>query len=301
MIDDDTKKKLTPVYAGLLAFFPDALREVAQASQVGAAQHAPGQPMHLKPGRTVDAHLDSAARHLLDQTGTSGALDTDGVRHLAKAAWHCLAALQLELAAVATALAPSGGCGPGVKPVVQQDDAWTAMGTPMRVSWLGPDSLHREGQELSSEQADELRKCKTCWSFNVAYAHIYKHQTTNNIVNLTNKLLRRMYNDGVTVWNQVTASVIPAPATKLPAEPITQQVDAWAATGTPMRVFWCAQEKDLTASEADALRRWRTGRSGSWSPANKDLPKRPISVRKLILHMRKDGVTDWSQVIPKSR
>jgi hypothetical protein len=75
MTPDAAERKHLPLYRGLLRYFPDALCEVALCSLVGNAQHNAG------------------VRHIVE----AGKRDGDGVRHMAKAAWRCLAELQLEI------------------------------------------------------------------------------------------------------------------------------------------------------------------------------------------------------------
>ena len=85
-------RKGTPIYSGVMMYFPLALAAVAQASKVGNDQHNPGEPLHWARGKSDD-HLDAMARHALE----AGKIDTDGIRHSAKVAWRALANLQLEL------------------------------------------------------------------------------------------------------------------------------------------------------------------------------------------------------------
>jgi hypothetical protein len=87
-------RKEIPLYRGLFCYFPDALQAVAHLSWVGNQQHNPGEPIHWAREKSAD-HLDSLLRHSLD----AGTFDEDGERHMAKAAWRALAALQLELEA----------------------------------------------------------------------------------------------------------------------------------------------------------------------------------------------------------
>lgn len=86
------KRKEYPLYSGCLAYFPDALMEVARVSYKATQQHHPGKPMHWDRDKSND-HADCAARHLAQQ----GKFDDDGERHSAKAAWRALANLQIEL------------------------------------------------------------------------------------------------------------------------------------------------------------------------------------------------------------
>ena len=86
------QRKNTPVFSGVLAYFPDALREVARCSKVGNDQHNAGQPLHWDRSKSTD-ELDALTRHLLE----AGTIDTDGIRHSAKVAWRALANLQKEI------------------------------------------------------------------------------------------------------------------------------------------------------------------------------------------------------------
>lgn len=88
------QRKATPVATGVLGYFPDAIRAVANCSYVGNAQHNPGTPMHWDRSKSGD-EADALVRHLMER----GTVDTDGVRHTTKAAWRALALLQKELEA----------------------------------------------------------------------------------------------------------------------------------------------------------------------------------------------------------
>ena len=85
-------RKQTPIFSGVLNYFPDAIREVAQCSFVGNEQHNPNTPLHWDRGKSGD-ELDALARHLLE----AGTIDSDGIRHSAKVAWRALANLQKEI------------------------------------------------------------------------------------------------------------------------------------------------------------------------------------------------------------
>jgi len=87
-------RKACPVYSGVLKYFPDAIREVAECSLKGNEQHHPGTPLHWDRSKSTD-DADALARHLID----AGTLDTDGIRHSAKVAWRALALLQKEVEA----------------------------------------------------------------------------------------------------------------------------------------------------------------------------------------------------------
>lgn len=82
-------RKRTPVTSGVLAYFPDAIMEVAKVSHAGNRQHGTTGWDRSKSGD----ELDALSRHLLDHI--KGEMrDTDGMLHLAKVAWRALAALQ---------------------------------------------------------------------------------------------------------------------------------------------------------------------------------------------------------------
>ncbi len=86
------ERKNTPIFSGVLKYFPLALTEVARCSRSGGVQHHPGEPLHWDREKSTD-ELDALTRHLMD----AGTVDTDGVRHSAKVAWRALANLQKEL------------------------------------------------------------------------------------------------------------------------------------------------------------------------------------------------------------
>jgi len=91
-LDNAQKRKGTPVFSGVLNYFPDAIKEVAICSRVGNDQHNAGKPLHWDRSKSGD-ELDALTRHLIE----AGTIDTDGVRHSAKVAWRALANLQKEI------------------------------------------------------------------------------------------------------------------------------------------------------------------------------------------------------------
>jgi hypothetical protein len=86
-------RKSTPIYSGVLTYFPDALAEVCKASMAGNKQHLEGQPLHWDRSKSKD-QLDALTRHLIDHA-RGEVYDDDGVMHLGKCAWRCLAQIQL--------------------------------------------------------------------------------------------------------------------------------------------------------------------------------------------------------------
>jgi len=94
--EDDAGRKALPIWDGVVMYFPDALAAIAQASKHGNDQHNPGEPLHWARGKSMD-QMNTAFRHMLDH-GVGNRYDDGGkTRHLAKAAWRILAALQLDI------------------------------------------------------------------------------------------------------------------------------------------------------------------------------------------------------------
>jgi hypothetical protein len=91
-IGNALKRKQTPIFSGVLKYFPDAIREVAKCSFAGQQQHNPDLPLAWDRSKSGD-ELDALTRHLLD----AGTIDDDGIRHSAKVAWRGLANLQKEI------------------------------------------------------------------------------------------------------------------------------------------------------------------------------------------------------------
>lgn len=92
--DKAQDRKNTPVFSGVLKYFPNALKEVAKASKVGNDQHHPDKPLHWDMSKSRDEY-DALVRHLIDHT--IDPMDDDDVLHLAKVAWRALAGLERYL------------------------------------------------------------------------------------------------------------------------------------------------------------------------------------------------------------
>ena len=88
------QRKATPVYSGVLKYFPDALKEVSKASQAGQKQHNQGDELYWDKTKSFD-NEDALVRHLIDHS--KDPMDDDGVLHLTKVAWRALASLQIYL------------------------------------------------------------------------------------------------------------------------------------------------------------------------------------------------------------
>ena len=89
--DKAASRKATPVFSGVLKYFPNALKEVARCSKAGKDQHHPDKPLHWDMEKSKDEY-DALTRHLIDHT--INPMDDDGVLHLTKVAWRALAALE---------------------------------------------------------------------------------------------------------------------------------------------------------------------------------------------------------------
>lgn len=95
MKEKELKRKRQPVATGVLQYFPNALKAVANASLVGNEQHNPGEPLHWDMSKSKD-EADAMTRHLIDHL-SGEPIDDDGVMHLSKVAWRALAMLEREL------------------------------------------------------------------------------------------------------------------------------------------------------------------------------------------------------------
>lgn len=84
----------TPVFEGFIMFFPDAVEAVAEVSVAGNKQYNLGT-LRLVEDFSVDP-FNKAMRHMMDHK-RGQVFDTDKTRHLAKAAWRVMQALQLSI------------------------------------------------------------------------------------------------------------------------------------------------------------------------------------------------------------
>ena len=94
MKDKRQQRKDTPVFSGVLKYFPNALCYVSQVSKAGNDQHHPNEPLHWDKSKSQD-EADALVRHLIQ----SGEVDDDGILHSGKVAWRALALLERELEA----------------------------------------------------------------------------------------------------------------------------------------------------------------------------------------------------------
>ena len=92
--DKAADRKATPVFSGVLKYFPNALKEVSKCSKAGNDQHHPDKPLHWDMNKSKDEY-DALTRHLIDHT--INPIDDDGMLHLTKVAWRALAGLERYL------------------------------------------------------------------------------------------------------------------------------------------------------------------------------------------------------------
>lgn len=90
--EDQEERNAMKLFDGFMAYFPNAMAEVAKLSYAATQQHHPDQPMHWDRSKSTD-HLNKIGRHMID----AGKLDDKGQRHAAALAWRAMANLQEEL------------------------------------------------------------------------------------------------------------------------------------------------------------------------------------------------------------
>lgn len=89
------ERKNTPVFSGVLKYFPLAIMEISRVSRIANEQHNPGEPMHWAKEKSIGTG-DESVRHLMDW-GRGEIYDTDGTKHLSKFAWRALELLERNL------------------------------------------------------------------------------------------------------------------------------------------------------------------------------------------------------------
>lgn len=88
---DANTRKETPIFSGVLRYFPDALAAVARMSKAGNDKHNPGEPLHWAREKSTD-HGDCIVRHQIE----FDQIEPDsGEYHAVAVAWRALAQLQL--------------------------------------------------------------------------------------------------------------------------------------------------------------------------------------------------------------
>jgi len=89
------ERKSTPIFQGVLKYFPNALREVSRCSLASNKQHNGDAPVFWDMSKSKD-ELGSLTRHLVD-LASGEEYDEDGTLNLAKIAWRALGALERHL------------------------------------------------------------------------------------------------------------------------------------------------------------------------------------------------------------
>ena len=97
VVSESAARKQQPVFSGVLAYFPDAIKEVSKHSYLGNSKHNPGQPLHWAKEKSTD-HADCVARHLTDIGPNWDEKDPEfDSYHATALAWRALALLQTVL------------------------------------------------------------------------------------------------------------------------------------------------------------------------------------------------------------
>ena len=93
-VSKHAERKATPVFSGVLKYFPKAIKYVSQVSKAGNDQHHPDKPLHWDKSKSAD-EPDALVRHLIDHS--INPMDDDGMLHAGKVAWRALALLERYL------------------------------------------------------------------------------------------------------------------------------------------------------------------------------------------------------------
>jgi len=92
MLDTNSEaRKSTPIFTGVLRYFPDAIAAVGRLSKKGNDKHNPGEPLHWARDKSDD-HGDCIVRHQMDFDQIDPSSDE---YHACAVAWRALAQLQL--------------------------------------------------------------------------------------------------------------------------------------------------------------------------------------------------------------
>ena len=93
-VSKHAERKATPVFSGVLKYFPKAIKYVSQVSKAGNDQHHRNKPLHWDKTKSTD-EPDALVRHLIDHS--IDPVDDDGMLHAGKVAWRALALLERYL------------------------------------------------------------------------------------------------------------------------------------------------------------------------------------------------------------
>lgn len=89
-----------PVFYGVLARFPLAVREIAKVSAYGCKKYSKpmGDMSYLELPNAYELYSDKVVRHMLDEAVQGPRNDADGgLLHAAQTAWNALARLEVFL------------------------------------------------------------------------------------------------------------------------------------------------------------------------------------------------------------
>jgi hypothetical protein len=96
-MENSQNRKNSPIFSGVMMYFPDAILAISQHSKKGNDKHNPGQPLHWAKEKSKD-HADAMARHLIDIGPNWDLIDDEtGSYHAVALAWRALALLQTLL------------------------------------------------------------------------------------------------------------------------------------------------------------------------------------------------------------
>jgi len=91
---DSNERKKYPIYSGFLAYFPNAVAQVAHLSYLGNLQHHPDKPLHWDMDKSTD-EKDCELRHMIDAMQADS--EEEKVAELSAKAWRAMADLQRYL------------------------------------------------------------------------------------------------------------------------------------------------------------------------------------------------------------
>lgn len=93
VLTESEKRKRTPIWSGVLQYFPLTMAAIARVSWHGNNKHNPGEKLHWAREKSTDQE-DCVIRHMMNPTERDP--DT-GEFHAVHAAWRALATSELIL------------------------------------------------------------------------------------------------------------------------------------------------------------------------------------------------------------
>ena len=89
---DSQERKRTPIWSGVLQYFPRTMAALARVSYKGNEKHNPGEPLHWAREKSTDQE-DCILRHMINPYER----DEDGELHIVHVVWRACAAAELAL------------------------------------------------------------------------------------------------------------------------------------------------------------------------------------------------------------